>query len=112
MAAQDGLGTVIDMKLFRKITPDENGVLVLDVRTREEWREGHLEGAVLMDISSVSFAHRIRKLPMDAVIHVYCRSGNRAKQACQLIRQAGYDVVIDAGGMVTAATKLRRDIVS
>jgi rhodanese-related sulfurtransferase len=99
------------MKFFRKVKPDQDGVVVLDVRSAPEWRDGHLEGAVLMDITSATFASKIRRLPKDAPIYVYCKSGNRARQACQLLRQAGYGVVINAGGLITAAGKLGRDVV-
>lgn len=77
--------------------------VVIDVRTPAEYAEGHLDGAVNLDVQSGSFADDISALPSDADIIVYCRSGNRSAQATQIMEDAGFTAVTDAGAMSDAS---------
>lgn len=95
---------------FGQVTPDQAaelaaaGVTVIDVRTPEEYAEGHIEGAQLIDFYSDTFAEEIAALDPDGEYLVYCRSGNRSGQAVTLMQQSGIDQVWDLqGGVVGAA---------
>lgn len=77
-------------------------VRVLDVRTPEEYAEGHVEGATLIDFYEPDFADRIGELDPDATYVVYCRSGNRSGQATALMAQQGFTSVNDVDGGVLA----------
>jgi phage shock protein E len=99
------------MRLFSRSKPFDDGVIVIDVRERSEYRQSHLEGAVHMDLTSSRFAARAAKLDKDAHYVVYCKSGRRAAQACTILRQLGCEVVINAGGMVAAQIKTGRSII-
>jgi phage shock protein E len=80
------------------------GVVVLDVRTPEEFAEGHLPDAVNIDISDPTFTQQIDALPRDASYVVYCRSGNRSAQAAALMADAGFTDVYDVdAGLATLA---------
>lgn len=77
-----------------------NGVILLDVRTPEEWaQDGHIEGATLIPLQELS-ARAEQELPKDAEIIVYCRTGNRSAQAAGYLVDAGYTSVADMGGIV------------
>lgn len=69
----------------------------LDVRTLEEWNEGHKENAVHFDLSRL-MSGEIPNLPKDANIQVYCRSGGRAAMACEILSDHGFSTVHNAGG--------------
>lgn len=74
-----------------------NGALLLDVRTPDEFREHHLDGAVNIPVQEL--AGRVRELGIKArPIVVYCRSGARSAAAASLLKAAGYEV-LDVGGI-------------
>lgn len=74
-------------------------VVVLDVRTPVEYAEGHVSGALNIDVSSPSFGDEIAALDPDATYVVYCRSGNRSADAAAQMVGAGFTDVydVDAG---------------
>lgn len=76
--------------------PDE--LIVLDVRTQEEFDEGHIEGAVLLDFYRDDFADELAKLDPDAPYLIYCRSGNRSGQTRALMAELGFAAVDDVDG--------------
>ena len=73
---------------------------VLDVRTPGEYASGHIEGAVLLDVSDrPSFEAALAVLPKDKTYYIYCRSGHRSSQAAGMMKEAGLKVVELQGGM-------------
>lgn len=77
---------------------------VIDVRTTDEWNQGHLDGAVNIDIRSADFASKIDALDHAANYVVYCHSGNRAGQAIDYMKGAGFTGdLMNAGGVADAA---------
>lgn len=78
----------------------EKGIILLDVRTQEEYSENHIPRSTLIPLKD--FADQInKKLPnKQATILVYCRSGNRSRSAVKLLFQQGYTNVLDLGGIV------------
>lgn len=73
----------------KKIESDKNAFL-LDVRTAEEFEEGHIPQATLLDIRQASnFIDGIQSLDVSKNYYVYCRSGLRSAQACQLMNHYG-----------------------
>lgn len=79
---------------------DQEEVIILDVRTAEEYEENRIEGALLIpDYEIVDLAEE--KLPdWEAKILVYCRTGNRSEDASRDLIQMGYQEVYDFGGIV------------
>jgi phage shock protein E len=73
--------------------------IVIDVRTPAEYSEGHLDGAVNIDVQDANFGTILSQLPTDGEYVVYCRSGNRSAKA------AGFTNVVDAGGVNDASSK-------
>ncbi len=87
------------------------GVVVIDVRTPEEFAEGHIEGAALIDINSPTFGDEIDALDRDADYLVYCRSDNRSGQAVAIMQQLGFEQLWDMDGGVIAWSAEGRPLV-
>lgn len=86
-------------------------VVVIDVRTPEEFAEGHIEGAMLIDINSPTFGDDIDALDRDANYLVYCRSDNRSGQAVAIMQQVGFEQLWDMDGGVIAWSAEGRPLV-
>ena len=93
---------------YRQITMDEavammkeeNNYIILDVRTVSEFDEMHIPGAINIPNETIG-TDTISKLPdMDQLILVYCRSGNRSKQASEKLVKLGYTNVVEFGGIL------------
>jgi len=80
--------------------PDD--LVVLDVRTPEEFAEGHLEGAVLVDFYDADFADQLAALDANVPYLVYCRSGNRSGKALAVMDQLGFTSAADVDGGIVA----------
>ena len=76
---------------------------IIDVRTPEEWTAGHLEGAVRIGIADADFAQQLETLDKSADYYIYCRSGNRAGQAIDYMKSAGFTGELVNGGAVANA---------
>ncbi len=92
---------------YQKISPeaakkkmDAGGVIVLDVRTQEEYDGGHIENAVLLPNTDIKDKAAEVLPDKNAVILVYCRSGNRSRSASQDLIDMGYTQVYDFGGII------------
>jgi rhodanese-related sulfurtransferase len=83
--------------------PDD--LVILDVRTPEEFAEGHIDGAINIDIYEPSFHDDIDALDRDVPYVVYCRSGNRSGQATSLMGEMGFQSVQDVDGGVVSWTE-------
>lgn len=106
----EGLDVVTAMTAqYRKISPQlakemmDSGdpLVVVDVRTPSEFASGHIEGAKLVPNETISTTQKPEALPdLNAVILVYCRSGNRSAQAARKLVSLGYVNVYDFGGII------------
>jgi len=77
---------------FEKVITDSL-VVRLDVRTSGEYAEGHIEGALNMDVQNETFELKAKQLPLNHTIAVYCRSGRRSKRAADILVKLGYNVI-------------------
>ncbi len=78
------------------------GHVLLDVRTPEEYAQGHIAGATLLDFHSPDFQQKLRELSQEKTYLVYCRSGRRSKGACEQMRQLGFTSIFDLQGGIQA----------
>jgi rhodanese-related sulfurtransferase len=86
---------------------------IIDVRTLEEWNAGHLAGAIRIGIADENFADELSMLDPARDYYVYCRSGNRAGQAIDFMRDAGFTGQLINGGTVdNASSQLDLEIVT
>lgn len=83
-------------------TLDLSQATIVDVRTPAEYADGHLEGAINIDIQASDFTAQIEALPKDTEYYVYCLSGVRATSAARLMVSAGLDTV-NLGGVQDAS---------
>ena len=75
-------------------------IVVLDVRTQEEYDAGHIAGAMLLPNETIVDAQPAELPDLNAEILVYCRSGNRSAQAANKLLALGYTNVVDFGGII------------
>jgi rhodanese-related sulfurtransferase len=78
------------------------GVVVLDVRTPEEYAEGHLPDAVNLDLSDPGFETALDDLDPESTYAVYCRTGSRSLAAAETMLRAGFEDVFDLEGGIEA----------
>jgi rhodanese-related sulfurtransferase len=96
-------GGLVDVSTAADILADApDDLVVLDVRTPEEFAEGHVADSTLIDIYEADFADRIAALDPDVPYVVICRSGNRSSQAVALMRDLGFSDVTDVDGGILA----------
>ena len=87
----------------------DDGHVVVDVRRQDEYDEGHIPGAVLIPNESIG-TERPAELPdLNQVILVYCRSGNRSKQAAEKLFNMGYTNIYEFGGISTWTGEIVKD---
>lgn len=96
--AQDKGFESLSVEAFRQAIADTT-VVRLDVRTAEEFAEGHIEKAINIDVLKSDFEEKATSiLPKDRVIAVNCRSGKRSKKAAGILVKNGYKVIeLDSG---------------
>lgn len=81
---------------------DAGGALVLDVREPDEYNSGHIPGAVLLPVGSITEDTAAAVIPSkETEVLVYCRSGNRSKTASAALAALGYTSVYEFGGINT-----------
>lgn len=96
--ADGDTGTTISPARYKEEFADARKPHVLiDVRTPEEFNSGHIPGAINIDVQALH--RRLKDVPRDRAVVLYCRSGNRSNQAARLLRQAGYTEVYNLGGI-------------
>ncbi|MEI7765720.1 MAG: rhodanese-like domain-containing protein [bacterium] len=73
-------------------------MILIDVRTKEEYDAGHIDGAILFDIMDI-MQGLYPNYPKDAEISLYCESGNRSMMAKIMLEKAGFTKITDAGSI-------------
>lgn len=101
----------VDVAEFATIIA-EPGVQIIDVRTPEEFADGHINGAVNIPVQQPDFADRVAALDPSATYAVYCRSGNRSQPAVAAMEAAGitriYELQSGTKGWTAAGQPLTR----
>ena len=104
-----GCGGTSAEKTYQQITQEEaknmmdtQEAIVLDVREQDEFDAGHIPGAVLLPVGTITKDTAAAVIPeLDSVVLVYCRSGNRSKKASQALADLGYTGIYEFGGINT-----------
>ena len=84
----------------KQIMDTEEGYVILDVRTQEEYDQGHIPGAILIPDSEIEARVEEVLTDKDQLILVYCRSGRRSKLASEILVELGYTNIKEFGGIV------------
>ena len=100
-SAQDNLGyRQITMEEAAKRMEQEPAAIILDVRWPDEYQAGHIPGAINIPNETIG-SEALPQLPdKDQTILLYCRSGNRSKQASEKLAALGYTQVLEFGGIL------------
>lgn len=77
-------------------------LVILDVRTPEEFDEAHIDGATMLDFYRPDFAEQLATLDPEVPYVLYCRSGNRSSQARTIMAELGFTTVDDIDGGILA----------
>ena len=104
-----GCGGTAEENTYQQITQEEaknmmdtQEAIVLDVREQDEFDAGHIPGAVLLPVGTITKDTATAVIPeLDSVVLVYCRSGNRSKKASQALVELGYTGIYEFGGINT-----------
>jgi phage shock protein E len=90
----------ITQKEAKNIMDTQAGYMILDVRTEEEFAEGHISGAILIPDYEIGERAESELTDKDQLILVYCRSGRRSQNAAKELISLGYNNVKDFGGII------------
>jgi rhodanese-related sulfurtransferase len=90
----------VSMDEITTIMQENTNYIILDVRTIEEYNQGHIPNAICIPNETID-ENVIKKLPnKNQLILIYCRSGNRSKQAVQKLLNLEYTNLIEFGGII------------
>ena len=90
----------VSMNDIEKIMNENENYIILDVRTIEEYNDGHIPSAICIPNETID-ENVVNKLPnKEQLILIYCRSGNRSKQATIKLKDLGYLNLIEFGGII------------
>ena len=100
---ENGQGAVyvkITAEEAKQIMDSEEGYIILDVRTQEEYDQGHIPGAIVISHEKISEKAEEVLTDKDQLILVYCRSGRRSKIAAEALVELGYTNIKEFGGII------------
>jgi len=89
----------IDQETAKRMMKADDGHVVVDVRRGDEYAQGHIPGAILIPNEEIGTEPPEELPDLDQVILIYCRSGNRSKQAAEKLAGMGYTNVYEFGGI-------------
>ena len=100
--------TSITMEDAKQIFQEKGDYLIVDVRRADEFAEGHIPGAINIANEDILSAEPAELPDKDQVIYVYCRSGNRSKQASAKLAAMGYTNIVEFGGILDWTGEVER----
>lgn len=92
----------VDAAEAAEVLRHDNGIIVLDVRTRGEYDDGHLDGAVQINYFAPNFKRRLSELDSEAAYLVHCKSGGRSSRAVRLLKDQGTETIYHLDGGILA----------
>lgn len=102
---------VLNASSFEEKMNRTSGKTVLDVRTPEEYQEGHLANSILIDINREDFKEQVNKLDKSKPVFVYCLSGGRSQRASAILKEQGFSKVYHLGGGIREWTNEGKPVV-
>ena len=93
--------TQISQEEAKEMMGRDDGHVIVDVRRQDEYDAGHIPGAILIPNESIGHGAPEALPDYDQVILIYCRSGNRSKQASEKLAAMGYTNIYEFGGINT-----------
>ena len=97
----DDSGRQLPVEEYSAALKQDTAAILVDVRRSDEFRAGHLEGAMNLNVlDETAFAKGIAAIDTDHTYYIYCRSGRRSQRAAQLMTARGLRVVDMRGGFI------------
>ena len=90
--------TRLDVDTFKEKMNSENSKMILDVRTPQEYKKGHLKNAELINFYDQAFKSNLEKLDTNKTYFVYCASGIRSKKAAKMLAELGVENIFELKG--------------
>lgn len=94
--------SILSVTDFEKQVTTKTEKIVLDVRTPNEFKGGHLAEAKLMNVNDGNFKQQISTLQKDKPVYVYCAAGVRSNKAAKILKQEGFTQVFELSGGIQA----------
>ena len=98
--AQEAVYMNITAQEAKEIMDTQEGYIILDARTQEEYDQGHIPGAILIPDTEIEERAEDVLTDKDQLILVYCRSGRRSKLASEILVELGYTNIREFGGII------------
>lgn len=89
---------VVEPEMYKEYIKNGEDVQLIDVRTPEEFAEGHIEGAQNIDFKADDFLEQFSRIDKDRPVYIYCRSGKRSSDAAEQLSELGFPKIIDLKG--------------
>ena len=96
--------TKVDVATFKEGITNSD-IQLVDVRTAQEFKDGYIENAQLIDYKLDDFRDKIQELDKDKPVYLYCRSGNRSGKASKIMLELGFKEIVDLKGGYKAWSK-------
>ena len=92
--------TVEEARIVIQKNENNNNLVIIDVRTPEEFSQEHIQDASNIDFYSGNFKDELNKLDKTKIYVIHCRSGGRSSQALDIMRELGFREVYNMGGII------------
>jgi rhodanese-related sulfurtransferase len=100
----------VDVYVFAELVAKKQGQ-ILDVRTKDEWAEGTIKGAIKMNYYDDDFANKLTTLNKNKPVYVYCKSGGRSAKAARLMQEMGFKQIFNLLGGFKAWNGAGKEVV-
>ena len=91
-----------------KIMEEKKDYVIVDVRTPDEYKEGHIPNAINIPNETINETVYNKLKDKDQLILIYCRSGSRSRQAAYKMQKLGYTNLVDFGGIINWKGKIEK----
>ena len=98
LSQKDSKIVLLNVDEFEAAIAEHPEIQLIDVRTPEEFAEGHIENAININFHDTDFIVQFLKLEKNEPIYLYCRSGNRSAKAAKKLEKAGFKKIYDLDG--------------
>ena len=99
----------VGVEEFDKLRAEKNAV-VLDVRSEKEFKDGHIPGAVNLDVNAPDFAKKVAALDKDKTYLVHCAGGRRSLKACGVMKETEFKKLVNLEDGFTSWTKAGKPV--
>ncbi|AXG72889.1 rhodanese-like domain-containing protein [Flavobacterium arcticum] len=102
--------TLVKPTVFYEKMAEHKGQVV-DVRTTEEYQRGHLKEAVNIHLYDKDFEQRIEELDKEKPVYVYCKVGGRSAEAVKIMKEKGFNSIVELDGGIDAWTDAKKPVI-